>query len=232
MRWTARKPGANRRRKLPRRHQARRRPSHHPGALRLDAAAGAANGSVAAGPHAAAFPASAGRPAKPSADRRRGPSAPTAAARTPPAARWAAAGLRQPAPAPGAVGPPRPSRDLLPACIPAPRLDRRLQPRARTAHSPMRRSSPPRGRAPASARAGRAVGRLWRPSPAGRAARQRLLRGGAHCPRQHRRADPAAMSGRGIAHRGDGFLTRALTVRLRAPNGGFSVEPATPRRNR
>ncbi len=62
--------------------------------------------------------------------------------------------------------PPRPSRELLPACIPAPRLDRRLQARARTAHSPMPRSSPPRGRVRASARAGRAAGRLWRPSPA------------------------------------------------------------------
>jgi hypothetical protein len=36
------------------------------------------------------------------------------------------------------------------------------------------------------------------------------------------------MSGRGIAHRPDGFVTRALSVRLRAPDGGFLIEPGSP----
>ncbi len=36
------------------------------------------------------------------------------------------------------------------------------------------------------------------------------------------------MSGRGMAHRPDAFVTRALSVRLRAPDGGFAVEPGSP----
>jgi hypothetical protein len=37
-----------------------------------------------------------------------------------------------------------------------------------------------------------------------------------------------ALNGRGSAHRPDVFLARALTVRLRAPGGGFFIEAATP----
>ena len=36
------------------------------------------------------------------------------------------------------------------------------------------------------------------------------------------------LSGRGMAHRPDAFITRALSVRLRAPDGGFFIEPASP----
>jgi neural Wiskott-Aldrich syndrome protein len=36
------------------------------------------------------------------------------------------------------------------------------------------------------------------------------------------------LSGRGMAHRPDAFITRALSVRLRAPDGGFAIEPASP----
>ena len=36
------------------------------------------------------------------------------------------------------------------------------------------------------------------------------------------------MSGRGMAHRPDALVTRALSVRLRAPDGGFAVEPGSP----
>jgi hypothetical protein len=36
------------------------------------------------------------------------------------------------------------------------------------------------------------------------------------------------LSGRGMAHRPDAFLTRALSVRLRAPDGGFVIEPGSP----
>jgi neural Wiskott-Aldrich syndrome protein len=37
-----------------------------------------------------------------------------------------------------------------------------------------------------------------------------------------------ALNGRGVPYRSDAFATRALTVRLRAPNGGFWIEPASP----
>lgn len=37
-----------------------------------------------------------------------------------------------------------------------------------------------------------------------------------------------ALSGRGMAHRPDAFITRALSVRLKAPNGGFWIEAASP----
>jgi neural Wiskott-Aldrich syndrome protein len=36
------------------------------------------------------------------------------------------------------------------------------------------------------------------------------------------------MSGRGMAHRPDAFVTRALSVRLRAPDGGFAIEQGSP----
>jgi neural Wiskott-Aldrich syndrome protein len=36
------------------------------------------------------------------------------------------------------------------------------------------------------------------------------------------------LSGRGMAHRSDTFVTRALSVRLRAPDGGFAIEPGSP----
>ena len=36
------------------------------------------------------------------------------------------------------------------------------------------------------------------------------------------------MSGRGMAHRPDAFITRALSVRLRAPDGGFTIEAGSP----
>jgi hypothetical protein len=36
------------------------------------------------------------------------------------------------------------------------------------------------------------------------------------------------LSGRGMAHRSEGFITRALSVRLRAPDGGFAIEPGSP----
>jgi hypothetical protein len=36
------------------------------------------------------------------------------------------------------------------------------------------------------------------------------------------------MKGRGIAQRPEAMVVRALSVRLRAPNGGFSVEPNSP----
>jgi hypothetical protein len=37
-----------------------------------------------------------------------------------------------------------------------------------------------------------------------------------------------ALSGGGMAHRPDAYITRALSVRLRAPNGGFWIEQASP----
>jgi hypothetical protein len=36
------------------------------------------------------------------------------------------------------------------------------------------------------------------------------------------------LSGRGIAYRPDGFLARSLSVRLKAPDGGFWIEPEAP----
>jgi hypothetical protein len=36
------------------------------------------------------------------------------------------------------------------------------------------------------------------------------------------------LSGRGMAHRSEAFVTRALSVRLRAPDGGFIIEPGSP----
>ena len=36
------------------------------------------------------------------------------------------------------------------------------------------------------------------------------------------------LSGRGMAHRPDAFVTRALSVRLHAPNGGFTIEAGSP----
>jgi neural Wiskott-Aldrich syndrome protein len=33
------------------------------------------------------------------------------------------------------------------------------------------------------------------------------------------------LGGRGMQHRADAFITRALSVRLRAPDGGFAIEP-------
>jgi neural Wiskott-Aldrich syndrome protein len=36
------------------------------------------------------------------------------------------------------------------------------------------------------------------------------------------------LSGRGMPHRPDAFVARALTVRLRAPDGGFVIEPGSP----
>ena len=37
-----------------------------------------------------------------------------------------------------------------------------------------------------------------------------------------------ALNGHGMPHRPDQFLARALSVRLKAPNGGFFIEPASP----
>ena len=37
-----------------------------------------------------------------------------------------------------------------------------------------------------------------------------------------------ALNGSGMARRPDAFITRALSVRLRAPSGGFYIEPASP----
>jgi len=36
------------------------------------------------------------------------------------------------------------------------------------------------------------------------------------------------LNGRGMPQRPDAFVTRALSVRLRAPDGGFWIEPASP----